>query len=187
MTHWIFGYGSLICPDSRERTGLTGAAIPVIVQGLERHWSVAVNYADLTVLGIRDGVSDAETGGVLFPLSDDDFGAFDRREVEYQRIPLASERIRPVETGASVPEGNIWVYLPEAQQSPHPIPQSYLDVALRGCLTVSEAFASHFLRNTHSWKERLDDRDDPLYPRPLKPEHRSVLPTVDALLARHAL
>lgn len=187
MTHWIFGYGSLICPDSRARTGITGKATPVIVNGLERHWSVAVNYAEVSVLGIHEGSPDAETGGVLFPLSDEAFGAFDAREVEYSRIPLAPERIRPVDRNGAVPDGRIWVYLPHAQQSPHPIPQTYLDVALRGCLTVGEAFTTHFLTHTHSWKSRLDDRNHPLYPRPLKPEHRSILPKVDELLARHAL
>jgi cation transport regulator ChaC len=36
---YIFGYGSLINPDSRARTGVSGEAIPVEVTGLERRWS----------------------------------------------------------------------------------------------------------------------------------------------------
>jgi len=35
---YIFGYGSLINPDSRARTGVSGEAIPVEVTGLERRW-----------------------------------------------------------------------------------------------------------------------------------------------------
>src|SRR5262245_2339508 len=36
---YVFGYGSLINPDSRARTGLSGEAIPVEVTGLERRWN----------------------------------------------------------------------------------------------------------------------------------------------------
>jgi len=36
---YVFGYGSLINPDSRARTGVSGEAIPVEVTGLERRWS----------------------------------------------------------------------------------------------------------------------------------------------------
>ncbi|MCH8551180.1 MAG: gamma-glutamylcyclotransferase [Natronospirillum sp.] len=185
MNHWIFGYGSLICPDSRARTGLTGAALPVVVKGFERHWSVAVNYAELTVLGIRTAAPEAEVGGVLFALDDDAFSHFDAREVEYERVQLSADQVRPLASERPLPNGDIWVYIPPARHSPHPIAQSYLDVALRGCLTISEAFAEHFLQHTHSWKPRLNDRNQPLYPRPLKPEHQTVLPDIDHLLARY--
>lgn len=182
MTHWIFGYGSLICPDSRARTGLTGAALPVITKGFQRHWSVAVNYGELSVLGIRPGTPEDEVGGVLFALDDTEFAGFDAREVEYQRHALSPEALQPL-SGHSLPDGHYWAYVPEATQSPHPIPQSYLDVVLRGCLEIGEDFAHHFIRNTGSWKPRLADRHEPQYPRPLKPEHRAVWPKIDRVLA----
>ena len=184
MNHWIFGYGSLICPDSRARTGLTGAAMPVMVRGFERHWSVAVGYAELSVLGLQRAGPEAEVGGVLFALDDKAFQHFDAREREYERVRLSPESIRPLEAEAPLPDGEHWVYLPTPAECPHPIAQSYLDVALRGCLTVSEDFAEHFLRHTHSWKPRVNDRQNPLYPRPLRPEHQTVWPHIDRLLSR---
>lgn len=187
MNHWIFGYGSLICSDSRARTGLTGEALPVIAQGFERHWSVAVSYAELSVLGVRKAAPDAEVGGVLFALDDAAFRNFDARELEYERVQLSPDQIRPLATGQPLPTGDFWVYLPAPASSPHPIAQSYLDVTLRGCLAIGEAFAEHFLHHTHSWKPRLNDRDNPLYPRPLKPEHRTALPEIDQLLARFSV
>ncbi len=35
---YIFGYGSLINAASRQLTGQTGEAIPVIAHGLVRYW-----------------------------------------------------------------------------------------------------------------------------------------------------
>lgn len=180
--HWIFGYGSLICADSRARTGLTGEAIPVIVQGLERHWSVALSRADLSAVGVSSGNPKAETGGVLFSLSEQGFTEFDRREAEYERQQLNPEQVNLLADG-SLPDGQFWVYKPKPSRSPHPIPQSYLDVILNGCLNISTDFAAHFIRHTGQWKPRLDDRQQPLYPRPLRPEQHGVWPQIDHLLA----
>ncbi|MEX0584819.1 MAG: gamma-glutamylcyclotransferase family protein [Natronospirillum sp.] len=183
MQHWIFGYGSLICADSRARTGLTGTSLPVVIRGYERHWSVPLDYADLSVLGIQRGTADQEVGGVLFALDNDAFTQFDAREVEYQRISLDPSAIAPLHDQA-LPDGAFWLYMPEPTDSPHPIPQSYLDVILRGCLTIDEHFAQHFLQHTTRWKPRVLDRDKPLYPRPLRPEHQHVWPTIDRLMAK---
>ena len=46
---YIFGYGSLINPDSRAKTGVSGEAIPVEVTGLERRWrSVSCKLTERT-------------------------------------------------------------------------------------------------------------------------------------------
>ena len=186
MTHWIFGYGSLICADSRARTGLTGDALPVITRGFQRHWSVAVDYDNLSVLGIQPGNSDDQVGGVLFALDDSEFSQFDAREVEYERQALPPEALQPL-NGHTLPDGQYWVYLPAPGDSPHPIPQSYLDVVLRGCLDISTTFAHHFVHHTGSWKPRLADRSAPRYPRPLKPEHQTAWPQIDRVLAEFNL
>ena len=182
--HWIFGYGSLICADSRARTGFTGDALPVIVQGLQRHWSVALARDDLSAVGVSSGNPDAETGGVLFSLSEQEFAEFDRREAEYQRQQLSPSSVQPL-NGKSLPEGQFWVYKPHPSDSPHPIPQSYLDVILNGCLNISTDFATHFIRHTGQWKPRLDDRHQPRYPRPLRPEQQTAWPQIDQLLATY--
>jgi hypothetical protein len=68
-------------------------------------------------------------------------------------------------------EVKIWVYVPEMFQpstNDFPIPQSYLDVILRGCLELSERLAGEFLQQTHVVGDRpgfVDDRRRHLYPR----------------------
>jgi hypothetical protein len=181
QTHWIFGYGSLICADSRSRTGASGDALAVEVEGLERSWNVALSDADLSVVGIRQRKGH-HAGGMLFPVEEDQLPLFDAREKEYQRVELASRELRCLDNQA-LPEGHFWVYLPPEQTSPHPIAQSYLDVVLHGCLQQGETFARHFLEFTSDWKERLDDRHQPLYPRALNPEQQQQwLPKIDSLL-----
>ena len=182
MQHWIFGYGSLICADSRARTGLTGAAMPVIVSGYERHWSVPVDYANLTALGVQPATPEQQVGGVIFALDDAEFARFDAREVEYERIKVTPSAIQPLFDEA-LPEGDFWLYRPPALSSPHPIAQSYLDVVLRGCLEIDAHFAQHFINHTTQWKPRVADRQKPQYPRPLKPEHHHNWPAIDRLLA----
>lgn len=44
---WIFGYGSLICADSRSRSGHTGDCLPVIVSGVARSWSAKIDLEKL--------------------------------------------------------------------------------------------------------------------------------------------
>ncbi|WP_404419502.1 gamma-glutamylcyclotransferase family protein [Marinospirillum sp.] len=184
--HWIFGYGSLICADSRSRTGVTGEALSVEVEGLERSWNVALDTADLSVVGIRQRKGYC-TGGMLFPVEEDQLPLFDAREKEYQRVELASRELRCLDNQA-LPEGHFWVYLPPEQTSPHPIALSYLDVILHGCLQEGEAFARHFLEFTSDWKTCLDDRQQPLYPRALNPEQQQQwLPKIDSLLAHFNL
>jgi hypothetical protein len=52
---YIFGYGSLINPDSRARTGLSGEAIPVEVTGLERRWNfVRRKLSDKTLKNLEE-------------------------------------------------------------------------------------------------------------------------------------
>lgn len=181
MQHWIFGYGSLICPDSRARTGLTGAAMPVIVHGYERHWSVPVDDARVTALGVQPATPKHQVGGVIFALDDAEFARFDAREVEYERTRIDPLAIQPLFDEAR-PAGDFWLYRPPALSSPHPISQSYLDVVLRGCLEVNNHFAEHFINHTAHWKPRVADRQHPQYPRPLKPEHQHVWPAIDRLL-----
>ncbi|WP_114417915.1 gamma-glutamylcyclotransferase family protein [Marinospirillum perlucidum] len=179
--HWIFGYGSLICQDSRSRTGSSGEALPVKIEGLERSWNVPLADADLSVVGIRQQ-SGHRAGGMLFPVEEDQLPLFDAREREYQRVELFPEAIETLDARL-LPQGSFWVYLPPEQESPHPIAQSYLDVILHGCLQQGRDFAQDFLATTTAWKQRLDDRQQPLYARPLRPRQQAEwLPEIDSLL-----
>ena len=65
---YIFGYGSLMNSASRQLTGQTGQAIPVIVQGLVRHWGKIDDSYIMSPLVVQRG--DSEVNGVLLHVSD---------------------------------------------------------------------------------------------------------------------
>lgn len=226
-SHYIFGYGSLICPSSRAVTAPTlqnRMVTPVRVHHLERVWSFPVEMCKTTFMGIRIK-KNAECVGVLVPVNDDELAQFDIRELGYDRIPLDHAHIQKVpflEENQHYRNGDndssssqehlsyfdhydsalqssgppqVWVYL---QQAPSPInplcplSQTYMDIIMRGCLSISQEFCKEFLRTTRGWsaedfydkednhqnicdessiqkKEKgvfwVDDRDDPLYVR----------------------
>lgn len=60
-------------------------------------------------------------------------------------------------------EVKVWVYLPyndtaEAADDKFPIMQSYVDIILRGCLSISEEFAVSFLKSTQGWSSEVEEK-----------------------------
>jgi len=201
--HYIFGYGSLICPSSRAVTAPTlqhRVATPVRVRGLQRIWSFPVPTCAMTFMGIRKKArhnNNATCVGVLVPVNDEELIQFDAREWGYDRVPLPADWIEKFPTNTSNDEASeaagasyfdhclqaaassssssknnntqpqVWVYL---QQDPSPVnvhcplAQTYLDVIMRGCLTISHDFLAEFLQTTRGWSAHDfyddDDEDD---------------------------
>jgi hypothetical protein len=199
IRNFVFGYGSLICPESRKITNPSLGkknGLPVIVQDVERVWS-ARTKSGYTAMGVRFSKG-AECTGVLIQVTPTELEDLDRREANYDRrliqldnidqVPFLDEEEHydedhPVfeaqdEENDKVTEDmvKVWVYI---QQNPipadpsHPIPQTYVDVMLRGCLHVGgEEFARSFIETTSGWhgdakdtenEHWVDDREDPLY------------------------
>jgi hypothetical protein len=85
----------------------------------------------------------------------------------------------------------IWTYLPEMfkpSNSDFPIPQSYLDVILRGCLELSPRLAIEFLKHTNVVGDQpalVDDRHRHLYPRGDYEWSLQNADRVDRLLSEH--
>jgi hypothetical protein len=198
MKHFVFGYGSLICPESRAITApsLAGRdALPVTVRNVERTWAKQSKKL-YTAMGVRfrDG---AECVGVLVPVNDTELDQFDGREIGYDRYPIHSNDVLQVpfleddhyentflEDDTSMEALKIWVYVQRNPVPPtpqYPIAQAYVDIILRGCLTISEEFAQEFIQTTKGWDPSelqedseddsddedwwVDDRRDPLYVR----------------------
>jgi len=108
MKNFIFGYGSLICPQSRAITAPSlsnSTAEPVIVNHIERTWSARINrrrrHSGLqkmapssvrgwTPVGVRFRRG-AVCNGVLICIDEEELFRFDEREVGYnrQRIDVA--------------------------------------------------------------------------------------------------
>jgi cation transport regulator ChaC len=62
----------------------------------------------------------------------------------------------------------VWIYVPRkcytsmASNTKHPILQSYVDIALRGCLSISKLFAKEFVDGTYGWYPGHQYNDDVL-------------------------
>ena len=175
--HYVLGYGSLICPQSRAITAPTlanRAAIPVVVQNVERTWAKR-SRRGMTVMGVRFRKG-AECVGVLLPVTETELAQFDKREVGYDRYELHPDDVEPVpflqddyykdtflENEEFKKPSKIWIYV-QQDLTPagrnHPIAQSYVDIILRGCLSISEEFAHEFIATTKGWhpKELNADR-----------------------------
>jgi len=165
MDNYVFGYGSLICADSRARTGKSGEAIAATVNGIERSWSVPVYKSKVTAVGaIKNPMS--QCNGVVFQVSNESLQQFDKRESEYDKILLPLEQFDNPENLPTT--GNIWTYVGHNVQKPSeslPIAQSYLDVIINGAITYGPEFVETFFSSTQHWQHLLNDRATPRYPR----------------------
>ncbi|MFT7289933.1 MAG: cation transport regulator ChaC [Reinekea sp.] len=183
--NYIFGYGSLICSDSRSRTGVSGPAHPVEVQGIARKWSVHVPDYAATAVGAHSDAH-AHCNGVFFAVDEDNLSRFDVREQGYRRIQVPWAAVEAM-SAAELPDlGTLWAYVGTSQAEPHaerPIMQSYLDVILNGCLNYGPDFTRRFTELTGQWQHLVDDRAQPTYPRPLKSQDR--LPEIDQVILDH--
>lgn len=184
--HYIFGYGSLICSDSRSRTGATHTAHAIEVTGIQRKWSVHTPDWPATAVGAHS-VKDANCNGVYFEVDAVNLAKFDQREQGYQRVAIPWQHVTAQQTNHSLPStGTLWVYVGShsmAQPEPsRPIMLSYVDVIINGCLDYGEEFAARFTETTELWQFLVDDRHSPQYPRPLNSAHRK--PAIDRLLQR---
>lgn len=119
MKHFIFGYGSLLCPQSRSITapGLTSIAEPCLIKNIERTWSARVTRSPSskndrgrkhiegwTPMGVRvrEGTM---CNGVLICIDEDELRRFDVRETGYDRHRIDVCNIMPhVETDALINE-----------------------------------------------------------------------------------
>lgn len=199
--HFIFGYGSLICPMSREITCPslgTQVAAPVTLNNVERTWS-ARTKSGYTAMGVRFRKR-AKCTGVLLEVNSRELAQMDIREKAYDRRPIDLRFVEKVpylgESTDSEDDGdhvvfqekhhtklNVWIYVQKEASPPavsHPIPQSYVDIIMRGCLSISPDFARSFIETTSGWHAShanvahwIDDRANPIYIR-ADPEYSSM-------------
>lgn len=208
VQHYVFGYGSLINPISRQRTLSSPSSpssssscsdLPVFVKGLVRSWNYNCRneYTAVGVQRLPTG-SDSLQGlsgcnGILTRLCNPSkqLAELDRREACYVRklIQLSDiellfsvhddenvnntdfvDVIRAIKSSSSPSSSSsnilVWVYeVPQKssneilqnrnhhhQANPNiPIPQTYLDCILTGCMQYGLDFASQFVRGTLGW------------------------------------
>ena len=209
--NFLFGYGSLMCPQSRAITvpNLDPFAQPVIVHDVERMWT-ARTKSGMTAMGVRFREG-ANCTGVLLEVTEEQLEQFDKREKNYDRVKVELENVEQIpflpdeanddnhavfeaKLSDAISNVFVWIYVqkrPLAADDTHPIAQSYVDIILRGCLSVSEAFARSFIDTTHGWDSDhpegnwVDDRHDPIYVRADPEYSKEKGEHVDQLLREH--
>lgn len=184
---YLFAYGSLINEKSRHRTiGRDTNAIPARVIGLLRSWSYRCNRKQYTAVSVERQIDHSKSiNGVLIPLDDpiNDLKALDCREISYARAIISHTSVIPLGSEQIELDAVIWVYETITALTPcnysstskpvstvskcHspspscPIPQSYIDCIITGCLSISLEFAQEFIRTTFGWSLQcmLNDRN----------------------------
>lgn len=173
---FIFGYGSLVEADSRAMTWPAARyASPAIVQGVERGWFDQVPGQGYSPTYLGAVQSPTHTcNGVIFPVTEQELAAYDKRESGYKRDKIDQSKITMLDGSKAAPAGDIWFYGNQNKilaSQKYPIVQSYVDVCLNGCLQLEAGyplarehkFAESFIRTTTNWSEWwVNDR---IYPR----------------------
>ncbi|KAJ3055192.1 hypothetical protein HK097_011268 [Rhizophlyctis rosea] len=186
--HYLFGYGSLINPQSRLRTVSTPTtAIPALVRGFQRAWSYNCSHtkSTYTAVGVtRVPDSTAVTNGVLVPLErpEVELPMLDMRERHYVRELVTVRDVQLWKGSSTLGDAHevyVWIYTNSSSshsttttrtqpltQTPHipccnsPIPQSYIDCIIAGCLMYGAEFTRQFINSTIGWDSGvwLNDR-----------------------------
>jgi len=187
---YVFGYGSLICANSRATTGSTGEAIPVLVKGFKRQWGAQVNLSEDTILNPKikavsyvsvESHETSECSGVLVEIEIAELPNFDYREQGYTRVKVEPNRVRlaagsDIALPTNLATSEIWVYVANTKgagpSARYPILQTYLDIIVKGCNEFDAAFAMQFLSTTVGWLPSngsaggfVNDRPKSGYPR----------------------
>jgi Gamma-glutamyl cyclotransferase, AIG2-like len=179
--NFIFGYGSLVEDESRQRTTPSARdAWPARVKGVRRGWWARGAASGLTTTYLG-AISDptAVCNGVIYKVSAEDLAATDIREsAGYQRCRIETSQIKMLDGRTTPLEGLVWAYInlippnriAENLATPQfPIVQSYVDICIHGCLEVegkyptAAGFTQDFIATTDEWNRFwVNDR---LYPR----------------------
>ena len=197
--NFIFGYGSLIEDESRQRTTPSALdAWPARVTGIRRGWWARGAASGLTTTFLGAIADPAATcNGVIYRVSAEELAATDRREsAGYQRCRIESDHITMLDGRAGPPEGLVWAYvnlIPPDQIGDNlptrqfPMVQSYVDICIHGCLEVegryptAAGFTLEFIATTDEWSRYwVNDRVYPRRPFIFQPAAGAI----DAVLQR---
>lgn len=171
----MIGYGSLLSDYSRRTySGIETEVRPVIATGWRRGWTVRYGDEAATYAGVRPS-----TGHILHAalVPTEITPELRHRERGYAFTEVDPDQVHPDGADRSaLPAGRYWIVVNREQvraDEAHPIPQTYVDTCLSGCLeTGGETRARDFVKTTELWDAPwVDDRNraSPLYPRRTMP------------------
>lgn len=167
--NYIFGYGSLIEDESRQRTIPSARdAYPAMVEGIRRGWFArgATSGLATTYAGALDD-PEARANGVVFRVSEQELAVMDLSEsAGYRRCLIEPDQITMLDGRKAPPRGLVWTYInnfPPSELEENipsesfPLVQSYIDMCINGCLEVearyptAAGFTRTFLATTGEW------------------------------------
>lgn len=162
-TDYIFGYGSLMSPESIEESldrkiQLTDL-IPCRLHGYIRRWNACVPYIfedeaggefsiDIVFLNIERR-EDTSVNGVLLPINRTELDALDQRELVYNRLIVTSH----IRANQWV-QGVVYTYVAQPEYSctdrlQHGLIMSdYIELVEAACREFGEAFVKEYYRTT---------------------------------------
>ena len=171
MAIYIFGYWSLINKRSAQKTGQTyGEFIPVKISGYRRHCEMLVPEIWMQAFWI-ELFEWWLTNWVIYMVEPSELSKYDERELWYKRLLIDSWSLEFYDKKKQLDHWDK-VYLYQSEKwNKHdidlPIPMSYIDVCIDGCLDFWEKFAKDFCENTYFPKKITRDRSEPIYVRAL--------------------
>ena len=198
---YILGYGSLLSRFSREHySSLRVDPIPVTLTGWSKAWCIQDHDEGATYLGAYPR-SGAHLSGALLPTKITPTLIEREKRYTFDRVKVSD--ISPVDAGSSdmeqLQDATFWIAhaVNRAPTCPDtPVPQTYIDTCLTGCLELGGARLAHaYIDQFESWQVHwVNDRDHtaPIYPRlvPLDARGRdeidSLLDAADVLQHRQA-
>lgn len=166
---FIFGYGSLVNSQSRQKTVERAVpAIPARISpdfGYRRGWFFRANSIKVTLLGIERVEQGSSINGVIFPVTDQELIQWDRRESGYNRIQVDSHKIELLYPLVLSDTAKVYIYVPSEKYTTtlpavdYPLVQSYIDLCVSGFLEYHRDFAREFIETVFAWSPYwLNDR-----------------------------
>ena len=168
LKHYIFGYGSLINPNSIKHTG--GASIgkltPVVLKksaGFTIEWFChSLQFKERVFVTLKKNKNRSQNVyGVIAPIQGN-FKEFDKREKGYKRIDIYYDPNKKCcfksLYGYKMPDHKCFIhfYINEKKtKKPNkdcPISQNYIDVIVLGALKFNHDFAKKIIKSIHYWK-----------------------------------
>jgi len=146
---YIFGYGSLINPESILTTAKFYNFHIAKLKGFARSWYKG-SSGKTSVVGI-EASSDSVINGSLFKILKSDLILFDNRERSYDRVRINEFLELDIDLASSFDCFTYVIKKSEAPDSKAPLQLTYIDVIISGCLRIGVDFAREFIETTHSW------------------------------------
>lgn len=167
----MFGYGSLLSGYSRvHHANIHESVIPAAVVGWERVW--AARYPDEgATYAAAERRAGSELCGVLLPTEVTEELRERERFYDIVELDRQSLRLHADSKQAIDDDAKVWICANREVKfstEQFPLPQTYVDTCLVGCLeTGGRRAAREFVRDTSGWDHYwLNDRGDrAIYPR----------------------